>query len=118
MLFDERKTAAKKEKYLQQIQEQVSESSYITAISQFTLDCVKENLDLKNIPAQVIYNGCNLPDEGMVFAKPSFITDDKPFIFSIGTIAVKKNFHVLPALLKGNDYKLVIAGIKQDASLL
>ncbi len=116
VLFDERKTAAKKKKYLQHIQRQVNEASYITAISHFTLDCVKENLDIKNIPVQVIYNGCNLPDEGMVFTKPAFIADDRPFIFTIGTIAVKKNFHVLPALLKGNDYKLVIAGINQDAA--
>ena len=115
ILFDERKTTVKKQKYLQHIQRQVNESVYITAISQFTLDCVKENLDLKNIPSQVIYNGCNLPDEGMAFTKPAFITDDTPFIFTIGTVAVKKNFHVLPALLRGNDYKLVIAGIKQDA---
>ncbi len=113
-LFDERKTAAKKQQYLQHIQSQINESSFVTTISQFTLDCVKKNLDIRNIPTQVIYNGCNLPPAGIVFTKPLFITNDTAFIFTIGTIAVKKNFHVLPALLKGNDYKLVIAGIKQD----
>lgn len=113
-LFDETRSEEKKQKYLRHIQSQVNESSFITTISQFTLDCVKEHLDIKDIPTQVIYNGCNLPDAGMVFTKPAFITDDTPFIFTIGTVAVKKNFHVLPALLKGNDYKLIIAGIKQD----
>ena len=37
-----------------------------------------------------------------------------PFLFTIGTIMEKKNFHVLPALLAGNDRKLVIAGITQS----
>jgi glycosyltransferase involved in cell wall biosynthesis len=37
----------------------------------------------------------------------------RPFIFSLGTVLPKKNFHVLPGLLGGgsNDYELVIAGI-------
>jgi len=43
---------------------------------------------------------------------------DKPFLFTIGTLAAKKNFHVLPALLKGNDYWLVIAGITHEEAYL
>jgi glycosyltransferase involved in cell wall biosynthesis len=37
-----------------------------------------------------------------------------PFLFSIGTILPKKNFHVLPPLLKNNSYELVIAGKGTD----
>ena len=74
------------------MQKHVNESSVITTISQFTLDCVKQNLDIKNIPTQVIYNGLNLPDNGMIFNKPTFATEDAPFIFTIGTVAVKKKF--------------------------
>ncbi|MFD1871593.1 glycosyltransferase family 4 protein [Hymenobacter bucti] len=33
-----------------------------------------------------------------------------PFLFGLGTINSKKNWHVLPALLQGNDYELLIAG--------
>ncbi|RZK96656.1 MAG: glycosyltransferase family 1 protein, partial [Hymenobacter sp.] len=34
----------------------------------------------------------------------------RPFLFGLGTINTKKNWHVLPALLQGNDYELIIAG--------
>jgi glycosyltransferase involved in cell wall biosynthesis len=34
----------------------------------------------------------------------------RKFIFSIGTVLPKKNFHVLPCLLRNNNYELVIAG--------
>jgi glycosyltransferase involved in cell wall biosynthesis len=36
-----------------------------------------------------------------------------PFLFSIGMILPKKNFHVLPRLLEHNDYELLIAGKTQ-----
>lgn len=114
-LYDERKSAAKKKKYLKQVQKHIDKSSYITAISQFTLDCVRQHLNISNIPSTVIYNGCNLPEANLNFSKPAFINENIPYIFSIGTIALKKNFHVLPALLKDNNYQLIIAGINQDA---
>jgi len=34
----------------------------------------------------------------------------RPFLFSLGSVNAKKNFHVLPPLLVGNDYELVLAG--------
>ena len=34
----------------------------------------------------------------------------RPFLFALGTINAKKNFHVLPPLLPGTDYELLIAG--------
>lgn len=117
-MYDERKSAEKKNKYLKQVQRHIDQSSYITAISNFTLDCVKQHLDIGNRPTTVIYNGCNLPPANLVFTKPTCIKFSNPFLFSIGTIALKKNFHVLPALLKNNDYYLVIAGINQDDDYL
>ena len=45
--------------------------------------------------------------------KPTNITD-QPFLYTIGTIAEKKNFHVLPALLVHNNYLLIISGITQS----
>ena len=35
---------------------------------------------------------------------------DGEFLFSVGTVVPKKNFHVLPALLRDNAYRLIIAG--------
>ena len=62
---------------------------------------------------RVIYNGCDcLTDYKQT--QPETINTKTPFLFTIGTIARKKNFHVLPALLVGNDFRLIIAGIIQE----
>ena len=42
---------------------------------------------------------------------PAFLPQ-KHFIFTIGLLSVQKGFHLLPALLKVNDFDLVIAGIE------
>ncbi|MGN6164136.1 MAG: glycosyltransferase family 4 protein, partial [Flavisolibacter sp.] len=108
-LYDESKSDAKKKKYLKQLADKVKRADYIVAISQFVLDDLKKNIPLAGKPAKVIYNGCTL-DEIEYLTAPSFVPD-APFIFTIGTIVDKKNFHVLPRLLKNNQYQLLIAGI-------
>lgn len=113
-LLDKNKTIAKQKKYLKKLQDKIDRSDYLTVISEYTLNAVKENLNIGNIPVEVVYNGCNIDLKQTPPEKPSFINDGDEFLFSIGTIAEKKNFHVLPALLKGNNFKLVIAGINQD----
>ena len=113
-LFDENKGLGKQKKYLGQIQEKINRADQVTVISNFTLDCLKQHLNLNNKPVEVIYNGCIVNTEKRFFSKPGFINTNDKFLFSIGTIASKKNFHVLPALLKGNEFKLVISGIVQD----
>ena len=117
-LYDERKSEAKQKRYLQHIQGQIDRSDQLTVISKFTLKCIEDNLKLNNTPVEIIYNGCNLPEKNEVFEQPGFIRKNVPYIFSLGTIAMKKNFHTLPCLLKGNDYYLVIAGITQDRDYL
>ena len=64
-------------------------------------------------PWKVIYNGCNAPETNS-FAQPKYVPA-KPFLFSIGLFMSRKNFHVLPALLEGNQYELVIAGVNDFA---
>ncbi len=110
------KSAAKQKKYLNKLQDQIDRSDLITTISTFTLDFVKQHLNLHNIPTTVIYNGCNVDLIASPPTKPDFIHEADDFIFSIGTIARKKNFHVLIPLLKNNNFKLVIAGIFQDSN--
>lgn len=113
-LYDSSKDAEKKKKYLERTQAMIDRSDEVAVISEFTHQCIREYLDLSNVPVTTIYNGCNTPSAGTVFQQPAFITSDTPYIFSIGTVLPKKNFHTLPCLLVGNDYKLVIAGITQD----
>jgi glycosyltransferase involved in cell wall biosynthesis len=106
------KTAAAKKKQLHELQKKVDRANHIVAISEFVLNDLKSHIHLNNTPASVIYNGCNIPQQ--VRLQTPLQVPDKPFLFSIGTIAEKKNFHVLPALLSNNDYQMVIAGITHD----
>ncbi len=97
------------EKCLRQVQAGIDRADYIVCVSQFTLSTVTSHLRLGNRPVQVIYNGCDV-SEFPAFDHPRF-RPARPFIFSLGTVLPKKNFHVLPGLLGGNDHELVIAGI-------
>ena len=111
-IHDDRLEAAKKRKYLRKLQNHVNRASYIVAISEFTLGEVRQHLRLDGKPTRVIYNGCNVSANALPIA-PEFIPS-KPFVFTVGTVTEKKNFHILPPLLHGNDMQLVIAGIWQS----
>lgn len=94
--------------YSRIIQKNIDKSDHIVAISQFVKRDILENLNTQDKPIDVIYNGSD------VFCFEDF--EDplyKPkgnFLFSIGTVDPKKNFHVLSGLLQDNDFELIIAG--------
>jgi glycosyltransferase involved in cell wall biosynthesis len=112
LLYKEHKSAYKKKKYLDAIKERIERADQVVAISHFTMNEIKQHLDIKNKPCEVIYNGCNI-EEISLLKKPA-IVPAAPFLFTIGTILEKKNFHVLPCLLARNDMLLVISGITQN----
>lgn len=113
-MHDGGKSPQKKAVLLNSLQQKVDECDYISTISQYTADFLARYIDIKQKPLTVIYNGCDVDINSVVPLKPLFIKEDISFLFSIGTIARKKNFHVLPALLQGNNRYLIIAGITQD----
>lgn len=115
-LYDTEKNPNKIKRYLRALQNKIDRADSITVISQFTYNEVIKHLSVGSKPVEIIYNGCARPAEINTNNKPTFITDSKPFLFTIGTIAKKKNFHVLPALLKDNDYRLIISGVIQEHS--
>jgi len=110
--FLEKYKGAKQKRKLNSLQKRVNKASAITVISKFTEIIVRENLQLNDTPVYVIYNGNSLKiiEDAPV---PDFITknDVNDFIFSIGIISPKKNFHTLLPLLQNNkQLHLVIAG--------
>ncbi|SHL85837.1 Glycosyltransferase involved in cell wall bisynthesis [Chitinophaga jiangningensis] len=111
----EAKTDAKRKKLLKQVQDTVNSSRYVIAISAFAKNDVEQHLDLGNTPIKVIHNGINVAEFPGYDAPP--YKPAKPFIFAIGTVIPKKNFHVLPCLLQHNDYELVIAGSIRESYL-
>jgi glycosyltransferase involved in cell wall biosynthesis len=84
-------------------------SDKIVAISNFVANDIKVNFPDSKDKISVIYNGADkllVDDEH----EPAYLPKKK-FLFTLGPLNEKKNFHVLPALLVGNDYELVISGI-------
>jgi len=101
-----------KKRHLAQIQKTIDRADIITTISHFVKEDVEKHLNTAGKDIVVVYNGVDLkeyPD----FDNPRY-RPHKPFLFAIGTVLYKKHFHVLPALLPGTDYELVIAGIHPD----
>lgn len=103
------KEGRRKKKGLRILQNNVNKADYLVAISNFTKNDVLKNIDTKDKPFKVIYNGT-------LVIEPSEVNNDlklcnKEFLFTVSTVVPKKNIHVLPCLLVGNDYELIIAGI-------
>jgi glycosyltransferase involved in cell wall biosynthesis len=98
-----------KGRYFKLIKERIDRAHFLTYISEYTRQQAHEYLEIGDKPGAVIYNGCNVP-ASKEFMPPKD-PPTRPFLFSIGQFVSRKNFHVLPALLQGNDLELVIAGI-------
>lgn len=112
-MYDVSKTAQKKQKYLRRLQLLADRADVIVCISEHTKKDVLFYCDTYNKPVHVIYNGTNALQNPVLYStsyKPV-----RPFIFSLGTITRKKNFHSLLALVNMNrDMELVISGRPDD----
>lgn len=108
----QRKDRPKKvEKYKTDLQAKIDRAEVVTFISEFARTDVFNNFNLDLKKTQVIYNGISLGTEEK---KPDFIPTKK-FLFTVGTVLPKKNFHVLVEMMKYlPDYQLVIAGINHS----
>ncbi|RUM94345.1 MAG: glycosyltransferase family 1 protein [Thiothrix sp.] len=94
--------------YNNRLQRRVDRAAVITTISNFVATEIKDKLDLKGKEVRVIYNGLNVSDSPP--KKPMFSQVNKDFLFTIGQVVPKKNFHVLLDFLEKTPYNLVIAG--------
>ncbi len=115
-MYDEKKSAPKKQKYLRYVQSLINRADAIVCISEFSKKDVLQHCDVKNKPLYIIHNGTNLLDTPIL--KTLSYKPRKPFLFSIGVINRKKNFHVLLPLLKKNTMELLIAGKYDDPDYL
>lgn len=113
----EKKNELKKAKYLRHLQQNVDRSDAIVCISDFCRKDVLQYCNTGSKPVYVIYNGTNSLKEPELYGssyKPS-----RPFLFSLGVMCRKKNFHVLLPLLQLNhDLELLIAGRLDDTKYL
>lgn len=107
-LFDEKISVAKQQALLHKQQTQLDQADIITFISRFALTTVQKHLKVSPSKCRVIHNGADIK-EFPGFDQPAY-RPAGPFLFAVGTVMKKKNFHVLPALLQHNDFELIIAG--------
>lgn len=104
----EDKTARERRLSLEQTQKLVDRSDAIVCISHHCKKDVVTQLDTGNKPVHVIHNGThhvNVPPD-----KPSGYKPDIPFLFTMGYVNRKKNFHTLVPLLANSSLELIIAG--------
>lgn len=99
-------------KEIKKHQKRIDRADHIVTISEFVKKDVVENMDVRGKQVTAIHSGCIL-NEYPDFDAPKY-RPQRPYILALATIIPKKNFHVLPCILKNNDYELVIAGIVTD----
>jgi glycosyltransferase involved in cell wall biosynthesis len=94
---------------LKLMQHNANRADHIVGISKYALDFAAQHLDFGSTPVSVVHNGYTV-SEFPGFDEPVY-RPSKPFLFSVSLVQPRKNFHVLPALLAGNNYELVLAGL-------
>ena len=112
-MYDPSKSEFKKQRNLRRLQMLINRADVVICISEYARNDLGFYCDVKNKPVFVIHNGTN------TLTKPQLLKQSykpqKPFIFSLGTIMPKKNFHSLLPLVQDQDHlELVIAGRIDD----
>lgn len=106
----EGKPLEEQKKSIAHTQSLIDRSDAIVCISEFTKADVLQNCNTGNKPLYVIHNGIhrvNIPSQ----TKSPERKIERPFIFGMGYVNTKKNYHVLLPLLKHNPgIEMVIAG--------
>lgn len=112
-MYDASKPAFKKQRNLRRLQKLVNRADVIICISEYARNDLRFYCDVQNKPICVIHNGTNTLTQPELL-KQSY-KPQRPFIFSLGTIMPKKNFHsLLPLVQDQEQFELVIAGRIDD----
>jgi glycosyltransferase involved in cell wall biosynthesis len=104
----EGKPEQEKKQSLQHTQRLINQADAIICISHHCKNDVLENLEVGTTPVHVIHNGTH-----HVSTPPSYpvgYIPKMPFVFAMGYVNQKKNFHTLVPLLKDADMELIVAG--------
>ena len=99
-----------KEKYFRKLTRRINRANKITCISNFAKNDVEKNFQITQ-PIEVIYNGVEFMSPNVEKQPNLPAGSDKKFLFSIGQMLPKKNFHTLLDVMKlMPEYILYIAG--------
>ena len=101
-------------RYILKFNKRINRADRIVFISNFTRNDVLSRFPIDK-PNEVVYNGVDFGDPGKERRPDLPFADDSKFLFSIGQIKPKKNFHVLLDAMKlMPQYNLVISGEKSS----
>jgi glycosyltransferase involved in cell wall biosynthesis len=116
-MHDEQIDEEKKRIYLNRLQKRIDRADAIVNVSEHCFRDVKNYCDTGAKKMEVIHNGKNNLKAPQLY-RHSF-KPRKPFLFAIGSMRRKKNFHSLIPLIKQNrELELVIAGRPDDNDYL
>jgi glycosyltransferase involved in cell wall biosynthesis len=107
VLHEDRSSKERKES-LERTQRLIDASDALVCISEHTKRDVSHHLSTDGKPVHVIHNGTHQvapPPSAPQGYKPA-----RPFVFALGYVNRKKNFHTLLSLLKLQELELVVAG--------
>lgn len=94
---------------LARTQQLINRSDVIVCVSEFCKTDVLQNCNVGNKPVYVIHNGSRQVEDPVL--GPNSYQPKRPFLFGIGYVNQKKNFHTLLPLLENNpELELVVAG--------
>ena len=90
-------------------QDLINKSDALVCISEFTKSDVLKHCDVGNKPMYVIYNGTHKMHDPV--CSDGSVRPARPFLFGMGDLNRKKNYHVLlPVLHQNPELELVISG--------
>jgi glycosyltransferase involved in cell wall biosynthesis len=112
-LYEHAPGSRKLAKHMGRMRAKISGADRVVAISRFVAADVVRHFPEARDKISVIYNGTDVTC-APAGHRPAW-EPDAPFLFALGMVCAKKNFHVLVPLLCGNQRKLVISGpVKED----
>lgn len=105
----QKKRSRKIATYIRRLQKKVDRATMIATCSHYSAEEIRRHLDLRGKEIRVIYHGATI-DNSQAAQRPAR-APDAPFLFGIGMITERKNFHTLVGMLRHlPDYHLVLAG--------
>ena len=111
-IYEQQPGTPKLARYMHRMAVKIAAADQVVAISQYVAADLVRHFPAARAKISVIYNGA-----GFSCAPPGHqpaYDPGSPFLFAVGMVCAKKNFHVLVPLLQNNARKLVIAGIVKE----
>jgi glycosyltransferase involved in cell wall biosynthesis len=110
--FLREKSPASIRRRLKRLQAKVNRASVLTTASQHAAGEIREHLDIRGKDIAVIPHGVCVNPSDAAATRPNFLEPGR-FLFTIGDITPKKNFHTLVDVASRlPEFKIVIAGSK------